>query len=55
VEGFKSKKIKAWQEDSKLTREVNLAIKIAKDISERFANGSLSWSDDKRGIIENRD
>lgn len=49
--GFKSKEAKAWQDDPKLSEEANLAIKLAKDINDRFANGSIGWSENKKEII----
>ena len=48
--GPKLKEISAWQEDKKLSEEVNILTEISKDISRRILNKELEWSYDGRLI-----
>ena len=51
--GEKAKKLKAWQEDEKLSKEANLMISCANDLFERMESGDIYWSKDKRELEGN--
>lgn len=51
--GPKSSSIRAWQEDKKLTTEVNHMIKVSKDILDRLRSGDLKWSKDGHELLGN--
>ena len=42
--GPKGDKVKAWQDDEKLTLEAETIIQISKDIMQRIHSGDLQWS-----------
>jgi len=51
--GMKSKVIRAWQEDDKLSNAANLIIKYAQDIYTRMEDGEIYWSEDRSELLGN--
>ncbi|MBS0030293.1 hypothetical protein ACTJJ0_23835 [Chitinophaga sp. 22321] len=51
--GPKSRKIRSWQEDLKLSREATNMIRISKDILERMLDGEIRWSGDGMQLLGN--
>lgn len=51
--GMKSKGIRAWQEDDKLSNAASLIIKYAQDIFKRMEEGEIYWSEDKSELLGN--
>jgi putative component of toxin-antitoxin plasmid stabilization module len=51
--GEKSKAIRAWQEDKKLTKEAEFIIQISKDIYQRIQDKEIEFSDDYTELTGN--
>jgi len=51
--GIKSKDIMAWQEDPKLTKEVEIVIQISEDISQRIMAKEIKFSADGLELLGN--
>lgn len=51
--GPKPRSIRAWQEDRKLSIEVNRMIRVSADILERLCEKDLKWSRDGRTLLGN--
>lgn len=50
--GGGGKKVRAWQDDQKLSEEAQKIIKIAKCINDKLVSRELKWSDDRKKLIE---
>ncbi len=51
--GIKGKEIKAWQEDAKLSKEVEIVIKLSEDISQRIKDKEIKYSVDGLELLGN--
>lgn len=53
--GLKSKKIRRWQEDQKLTKHANEMITISKMILQRTREKEITWSYNQRDLLGDLD
>ena len=45
------KNVRAWQDDEKLTEQVEIMIKVSNDIFKRIEEGEIEWSRDGRYLL----
>ena len=53
IGGGGPKNVRAWQEDEKLTEQVEIMMKVSNDIFKRLNEGEIEWSDDGRYLLGN--